>query len=119
MVLPREDTAPEPPAHSVSDVNECRRYPGRLCGHKCENTQGSYYCSCSAGFRLSADGRSCEGQGRGGAGRASVQAEAPAHSRRRVSGGRACQSQLLAQLLLGPGGAAEPLPRVCHPENKD
>ncbi|KAK2490176.1 hypothetical protein MC885_002449 [Smutsia gigantea] len=42
------------------DINECRRYPGRLCGHKCENTPGSYYCSCTRGFRLSADGRSCE-----------------------------------------------------------
>uniref|UniRef100_A0A7N9CGN1 Fibulin-1 n=1 Tax=Macaca fascicularis TaxID=9541 RepID=A0A7N9CGN1_MACFA len=42
------------------DVNECQRYPGRLCGHKCENTLGSYVCSCSVGFRLSVDGRSCE-----------------------------------------------------------
>uniref|UniRef100_A0A8D1KPU8 Fibulin-1 n=1 Tax=Sus scrofa TaxID=9823 RepID=A0A8D1KPU8_PIG len=42
------------------DINECRRYPGRLCGHKCENTPGSYYCSCTIGFRLSSDGRSCE-----------------------------------------------------------
>uniref|UniRef100_A0A8D0BVC0 Fibulin-1 n=1 Tax=Salvator merianae TaxID=96440 RepID=A0A8D0BVC0_SALMN len=42
------------------DVNECRRYPGRLCAHKCENTPGSYYCSCTMGFKLSADGRSCE-----------------------------------------------------------
>uniref|UniRef100_A0A4W2C148 Fibulin-1 n=1 Tax=Bos indicus x Bos taurus TaxID=30522 RepID=A0A4W2C148_BOBOX len=42
------------------DINECRRYPGRLCGHKCENTPGSYYCSCTLGFRLSSDGRSCE-----------------------------------------------------------
>ncbi|XP_028934991.1 fibulin-1 isoform X2 [Ornithorhynchus anatinus] len=42
------------------DVNECRRYPGRLCGHKCENTPGSYYCSCTVGFKLSSDGRSCE-----------------------------------------------------------
>lgn len=60
-------TLPEPPAHSVSDINECRRYPGRLCGHKCENTPGSYYCSCTMGFRLSSDGRSCEGEGRRGA----------------------------------------------------
>lgn len=50
---------PVPPA----DINECQRYPGRLCGHKCENTPGSYLCSCSAGFRLSVDGRSCEGEG--------------------------------------------------------
>ena len=61
-------TLPEPPARSVSDINECRRYPGRLCGHKCENTPGSYYCSCTVGFRLSSDGRSCEGEGRPWAG---------------------------------------------------
>ncbi|XP_060044746.1 fibulin-1 isoform X3 [Erinaceus europaeus] len=42
------------------DINECRRYPGRLCGHKCENTPGSYHCSCTVGFRLALDGRSCE-----------------------------------------------------------
>ncbi|XP_045408750.1 fibulin-1 isoform X1 [Lemur catta] len=42
------------------DVNECQRYPGRLCGHKCENMPGSYLCSCSVGFRLAVDGRSCE-----------------------------------------------------------
>ncbi|XP_067325022.1 fibulin-1 isoform X3 [Anolis sagrei] len=42
------------------DINECRRYPGRLCNHKCENTAGSYYCSCTMGFKLSSDGRSCE-----------------------------------------------------------
>uniref|UniRef100_A0A287DDY0 Fibulin-1 n=1 Tax=Ictidomys tridecemlineatus TaxID=43179 RepID=A0A287DDY0_ICTTR len=45
---------------SCIDINECQRYPGRLCGHKCENTPGSYHCSCSVGFRLSVDGRSCE-----------------------------------------------------------
>ncbi|KAK2121793.1 hypothetical protein P7K49_003179 [Saguinus oedipus] len=53
---------PSGQAHCSSPgyVNECQRYPGRLCGHKCENTLGSYLCSCSVGFRLSADGRSCE-----------------------------------------------------------
>lgn len=62
--------APKPPACSLPDINECRRYPGRLCGHKCENTLGSYHCSCSVGFRLAADGRSCEGEGpRAGAAR--------------------------------------------------
>lgn len=50
------------PACPITDINECRRYPGRLCGHKCENTPGSYFCSCTVGFRLSADGRSCEGE---------------------------------------------------------
>lgn len=45
----------------IVDINECRRYPGRLCAHKCENTPGSYYCTCTMGFKLSTDGRSCEG----------------------------------------------------------
>lgn len=44
-----------------SDINECWRYPGRLCAQTCENTPGSYKCSCTSGFRLSADGKSCEG----------------------------------------------------------
>ncbi|MGH0188815.1 UNVERIFIED_CONTAM: hypothetical protein FKN15_031537, partial [Acipenser sinensis] len=43
------------------DTNECRRYPGRLCAHKCENTPGSYHCSCTIGFKLGSDGRNCEG----------------------------------------------------------
>lgn len=62
--LPREDAA-RAACLLFSDINECRRYPGRLCGHKCENTPGSYYCSCTIGFRLSSDGRSCEGGGQG------------------------------------------------------
>uniref|UniRef100_A0A8C6Y3C7 Fibulin-1 n=1 Tax=Naja naja TaxID=35670 RepID=A0A8C6Y3C7_NAJNA len=59
VLLPRHKTVD----HGLfisSDVNECRRYPGRLCAHKCENTAGSYYCSCAMGFKLSSDGRSCE-----------------------------------------------------------
>lgn len=46
----------------VLDVNECRHYPGRLCAHKCENTLGSYKCSCTTGFALAADGRNCDGK---------------------------------------------------------
>lgn len=44
-----------------ADVNECWRYPGRLCAQTCENTPGSYKCSCTSGFRLSSDGKNCEG----------------------------------------------------------
>ncbi|KAM9341906.1 fibulin-2-like isoform 2-T2 [Pholidichthys leucotaenia] len=42
------------------DVNECWRYPGRLCAQTCVNTPGSYECLCTSGFRLSADGKNCE-----------------------------------------------------------
>ncbi|XP_054472729.1 fibulin-2 isoform X3 [Anoplopoma fimbria] len=42
------------------DVNECWRYPGRLCAQTCENTPGSYHCSCTAGFSLAYDGKNCE-----------------------------------------------------------
>lgn len=42
------------------DVNECRYYQG-VCDHKCENTEGSYRCSCTSGFQLSNDGSSCDG----------------------------------------------------------
>ncbi|CAB1412373.1 unnamed protein product [Pleuronectes platessa] len=47
-------------ARLCEDINECRHYPGRLCGHKCENTEGSYLCGCTTGFRLSHDNRNCE-----------------------------------------------------------
>lgn len=56
---------PRPPramtANPPADVNECWSSPGRLCQHTCENTVGSYRCSCASGFRLAADGKRCEG----------------------------------------------------------
>uniref|UniRef100_A0A671TC24 Fibulin 2 n=1 Tax=Sinocyclocheilus anshuiensis TaxID=1608454 RepID=A0A671TC24_9TELE len=42
------------------DVNECWRYPGRLCAQACDNTPGSYQCSCTTGFSLAFDGKNCE-----------------------------------------------------------
>lgn len=51
----------QPLSPRVLDVNECRHFPGRLCAHKCENTPGSYQCSCTTGFKLASDGRNCEG----------------------------------------------------------
>ncbi|KAK5853855.1 hypothetical protein PBY51_014976 [Eleginops maclovinus] len=46
------------------DVNECEVYRldqgGKLCVHECVNVPGSYHCSCPSGYKLLADGRSCE-----------------------------------------------------------
>ncbi|XP_060781339.1 fibulin-7 isoform X5 [Neoarius graeffei] len=46
-----------------TDVNECEVYKtnsGLLCAHTCANIPGSYHCSCPSGYKLLADGRSCE-----------------------------------------------------------
>ncbi|KAL6040067.1 hypothetical protein STEG23_029050 [Scotinomys teguina] len=46
------------------DVNECEIYGQegrpRLCMHACVNTPGSYRCTCPSGYRILADGKSCE-----------------------------------------------------------
>lgn len=41
------------------DVDECVDRPD-LCSHYCNNTQGSFECSCSDGYVLEPDGRSCK-----------------------------------------------------------
>ncbi len=46
------------------DINEC--LPGgvgtALCHQVCNNTIGSFFCSCHLGFRLTADNITCTGQ---------------------------------------------------------
>lgn len=42
------------------DINECEAALSP-CQHSCENTVGSFTCSCSDGFILSDDQRSCVG----------------------------------------------------------
>lgn len=110
-----EDGAPDPRPRRVSDVNECRRYPGRLCGHKCENTPGSYFCSCTAGFRLSTDGRSCEGEGRRRGGLLGTDPRSfPRHTSNDVGEGPACERLRVrdgcSPISPGSSGARQHLP---------
>ena len=43
---------------ATSDVNECLDSNGG-CEHVCNNTKGSYLCSCEEGYALNEDGRTC------------------------------------------------------------
>ena len=46
----------------VIDINECSSNNGG-CSDQCTNTDGGFYCSCSApNFQLSPDGRTCTGK---------------------------------------------------------
>ena len=44
----------------ITDINECQFNNGQ-CGHHCTNTDGSYYCTCNAGYRLTTNKHSCVG----------------------------------------------------------
>lgn len=41
-----------------TDVNECEQVP-KVCQHGCENTDGSFVCTCPNGYTLSSDGITC------------------------------------------------------------
>uniref|UniRef100_A0A914SFM9 EGF-like domain-containing protein n=1 Tax=Parascaris equorum TaxID=6256 RepID=A0A914SFM9_PAREQ len=45
----------------VSDMNECGVDNGG-CEQLCENTPGSFQCSCKPGYILTYDGKTCEGE---------------------------------------------------------
>ncbi|KAG7318702.1 hypothetical protein KOW79_018457 [Hemibagrus wyckioides] len=51
----------EPVADSAEcvDVDECVKTPD-VCDHTCENSDGSYECSCNQGYVLDPDGHSCK-----------------------------------------------------------
>lgn len=44
---------------SSIDINECEGVND--CQQRCENSVGSFTCSCENGFTLSSDGRNCTG----------------------------------------------------------
>jgi hypothetical protein len=41
------------------DIDECTE-SSALCSQICDNTDGSYKCSCKSGFSLNTDGISCK-----------------------------------------------------------
>ena len=43
-----------------SDINECQTDNGG-CTQTCDNTDGSYQCSCLNGYELANDGHNCSG----------------------------------------------------------
>ena len=45
----------------ILDVNECLTDNGG-CTHQCNNTIGSYNCSCWNGYELSSDNHNCIGK---------------------------------------------------------
>lgn len=41
-----------------TDINECEQTPPP-CKHSCQNTEGSFICSCPKGYVLHTDGVTC------------------------------------------------------------
>ena len=44
----------------VIDIDECSLSTDR-CDQSCQNTVGSYTCSCNAGYTLDGNGQTCDG----------------------------------------------------------
>ena len=42
------------------DINECDESNGG-CSHNCNNTEGSFECSCRDGYILDSEGKTCSG----------------------------------------------------------
>ena len=47
-------------AVNISDVDECSAEKGN-CDHYCQNSIGSFECSCRTGYMLRSDGKMCAG----------------------------------------------------------
>ena len=47
--------------YCYSDINECQTNNGG-CGQICNNTDGSFECSCNQGYSLSSDSTNCIGK---------------------------------------------------------
>lgn len=45
--------------YPATDLDECSSNPG--CDHYCENTEGSYRCSCRTLYTLNSNGHTCDG----------------------------------------------------------
>ena len=43
-----------------ADIDECQRMV--RCQHECQNTPGSFRCTCPEGYRLSPNQRTCQGK---------------------------------------------------------
>lgn len=46
----------------LADIDECKREDNGGCAHNCTNTDGSYYCNCTSGYKLNDDRRNCSGK---------------------------------------------------------
>lgn len=45
----------------LTEMDECSQPDNGGCEQHCENTLGSYKCTCEPGYELTADKKSCEG----------------------------------------------------------
>ncbi|KAI6653224.1 EGF-like domain-containing protein [Oopsacas minuta] len=55
----KEGFAPRTSGYNCADIDECA-YPHLSgCSHTCENTEGSYICTCPEGLWVDTDGKTC------------------------------------------------------------
>lgn len=45
---------------TCTDIDECANSNG-MCEHNCQNTRGSYQCTCNQGFTLHSNKKDCKG----------------------------------------------------------